>query len=63
MTLTQWQRRFLRRLVELGGSISVPAGVMNEDLLALIEFGYLQEKSRGSQTSYTLTKKGRLAIG
>jgi hypothetical protein len=37
MMLNQWQLAFLHRLVELGGFISVPDGVVNQELIELIE--------------------------
>ncbi len=63
MTLNQWQHRFLSRLIELGGSIAVPLGVANEDLIALVEADYVREGSSGtSQTRYEITTAGRAAI-
>jgi hypothetical protein len=63
MTLNEWQQRFLLRLAELGGSITVPVGVANEDLVALIEADYVLESDSGvGQTRYEITKGGRTAI-
>ena len=63
MILTLWQQRFLQRLVTLGGSITVPIGVVNDDLLALIEVKCVRQNNRGGSTNYTITKKGRMATG
>jgi len=63
MTLNEWQQNFLRRLVELGGSISVPDGVLNQELIELIEADYVVEGDGGSgRTYYKITKAGRAAI-
>jgi hypothetical protein len=62
MALNQWQHNFLRRLVELGGSISVPDGVINEELIELLEAGYVLEGSGGpGRTRYKITEAGRAA--
>ena len=54
---------FLRRLVELGGSISVPDGVVNQELIELIEADYVLEGDGGSgRTYYKITNAGRAAI-
>ena len=63
MTLSEWQHRFLNRLVELGGSISVPDGVVNQELNELIEADYVVEgDGGGGRTYYKITKAGRAAI-
>jgi hypothetical protein len=63
MALNQWQHDFLRRLVELRGSITVPDGVVNEELLGLIEADYVTEGCGGSgRARYAITKAGRAAI-
>ncbi len=62
MVLNQWQHNFLRRLVELGGSITVPDGVVNQDLIDLIEGDYVSEgDSGGGRTCYEITEAGRAA--
>jgi hypothetical protein len=63
VTLNQWQLDFLRRLVELGGSISVPDGVVNQELIELIEADYVLEGyGGGGRTYYKITNAGRAAI-
>ena len=63
MALNQWQQSFLRRLVELGGSVSVPDGVVNQDLVDLIEASYVMEgDGGGGRTYYKITNAGRVAI-
>ncbi len=63
MTLNQWQTSFLRRLVELGGAISVPEGVLNEELLELIKVDYVREgRAQPSQVCYEITEAGRAAL-
>jgi DNA-binding PadR family transcriptional regulator len=63
MALNLWQTNFLRRLVELGGSISVPDGVVNKELIELIEADYVVEGDGGrGRTYYKITKAGRAAI-
>ena len=63
MNINQWQLRFLTRLVELGGSVDVPVGVVNEDLVGLIEADYVLEgDGGGGRTHYRITKTGRAAI-
>lgn len=63
MALNQWQHSFLRRLVELGGSVSVPDGVVNQDLIDLIEADYVLEgDGGGGRTYYKITNAGRAAI-
>lgn len=63
MTLNKWQQNFLRRLIVLGGSTSVPVGIVNEDLIGLIEANYVREGSGGaSQTKYEITKAGLEAV-
>jgi hypothetical protein len=63
MTLNQWQHDFLRRLTELGGSITVPDGVVNQELIELIEADFVVEGSGGSgRTRYEITEAGRVAI-
>jgi DNA-binding PadR family transcriptional regulator len=63
MTLNQWQQSFLRRLVELGGSVTVPDGVVNQDLIDLVDADYVTEGDGGSgRTYYQITKVGRAAI-
>jgi hypothetical protein len=63
MPTNQWQHNFLRRLVELGGSISVPNGVVNRELIELIETDYVRgcDAGRGC-TYYKITTAGRAAI-
>ena len=62
MALNQWQYDFLRRLVELGSSITVPDGVVNQELIELIEADYVVEGSGGSgRTRYEITEAGRAA--
>jgi hypothetical protein len=59
----QWQLAFLHRLVELGGFISVPDGVVNQELVELIEADYVLDGSGGSsRTRYEITEAGRAAI-
>jgi hypothetical protein len=63
VTLNQWQLDFLRRLGELGGSISVPDGVVNQELIELIEADYVLEgDGGGGRTYYKITNAGRAAI-
>jgi hypothetical protein len=63
MALNQWQHNFLRRLVELGGSISVPNGVVNQEIIELIEGDYVLEGDGGrGRAYYKITKAGRAAI-
>ncbi len=63
MALNQWQYSFLRRLVELGGSITVPDGVVNQDLIDLIEADYvLDGDGGGGRTRYEITETGRATI-
>jgi hypothetical protein len=63
MMLNQWQLAFLHRLVELGGFISVPGGVVNQELIELIEADYVLDGSGGSsRTRYEITEAGRAAI-
>ena len=63
MATNQWQRNFLRRLVELGGSISVPNGVVNQELIELIETDYVRGCAAGRGcTYYKITAAGRAAI-
>jgi len=62
MTLNHWQQSFLRRLIELGGSVSVPDGVVNQDLIDLIEADYVTEgDGGGGRTYYKITNAGRVA--
>jgi len=59
----QWQRNFLNRLVELGGSISVPTGVVNQELIELIKTDYVYGSDAGRGcTCYKITAAGRAAI-
>ena len=63
MALNQWQHNFLHRLVELGGSITVPDGVVNQELIDLIEADYVLEGSGGGgRRYYKITNAGRAAI-
>jgi DNA-binding MarR family transcriptional regulator len=61
--INQWQHNFLCRLVELGGSISVPSGVVNEDLRDLIDRDYVrQSDDKHARVRYAITEIGRAAI-
>ena len=61
--INQWQHSFLRRLVELSGSISVPSGVVNEDLRDLIDRDHVRESyDQAGRVRYAITEIGRAAI-
>jgi predicted transcriptional regulator len=61
--INQWQHSFLRRLVELSGSITVPSGVVNEELRDLIDRAHVRESyDQAGRVRYEITEIGRAAI-